>query len=198
MSVVITAVVEGVIDAAVITAAVRSCGAEIGTIYGQQGKDLIRKRLRGYENAARYSPWLVVVDLDNDASCAPELVSEWLPERSSRICFRVAVREIESWLIADHERFAAFLGVAASALPDDPDTVQNPKELVVALAARSRKRAVRADRTPRPGSRRNVGVAYPSRLVEFVTLREGGWQPNAARKNSASLDAALRCIERLR
>jgi hypothetical protein len=35
-------------------------------------------------------------------------IADWLPQPAQLMCFRVAVRELESWLLADAEALAAF------------------------------------------------------------------------------------------
>jgi hypothetical protein len=131
------------------------------------------------------------VDLDADAGCAPPLRAVWLPQPAPMMCFRVAVRAVEAWLLADREQLARFLGIAASRVPLAPETVLDPKRALVDLAARSRRRAIREDMVPRSGSGRSVGPAYASRLIEFV---DGYWRPEMATNNSDSL---RRCCERL-
>jgi hypothetical protein len=111
------------------------------------------------------------------------------------MCFRVVVREIETWLFADRQRLAAFLGVPVAHVPHAPEDVADPKAAMVNLARQSRRRDVRDDMVPRPGSGRAVGPAYASRLVEFVAYREASWRPEVAAEHSDSL---ARCIERLR
>jgi len=111
-SVVVSAAVEGTVDEAIVRRIIAVAGAEPGAVYGKAGKDYLRRKINGYNNAARHSPWIVLVDLDHDADCAPALCEEWLPTAAPRLCFRVAVREAESWLIADAEALAPFLSVA--------------------------------------------------------------------------------------
>lgn len=82
--IVITAAVEGIVDEAVVRRLVHHVGATAGDIHGKNGKASLRLRIRGYNNAARFSPWIVVVDLDRDADCAPPLRSDWLPSPASR------------------------------------------------------------------------------------------------------------------
>jgi hypothetical protein len=43
------------------------------------------------------------VDLDSDTGCAPPLCEQWIPGPAPFLCFRVAVREVEAWLMADAE-----------------------------------------------------------------------------------------------
>jgi len=193
-SVVVSAAVEGTVDEAIVRRIIAVAGAEPGAVYGKAGKDYLRRKINGYNNAARHSPWIVLVDLDHDADCAPALCEEWLPTAAPRLCFRVAVREAESWLIADAEALAPFLSVARSRIPTDPESLPRPKRDMVRLAARSRRRAIREDMVPRKGSGRVVGPAYPSRLVEFV---RNHWRPDVAAGRCESLRRAVACLRRV-
>ena len=169
-------------------------GGDSGTIYGRRGKTYLRQRIKGFNQAARYSPWIVLVDLDDDADCAAALRARWLPNPAPHLCFRVALREVETWLLADREAAARFLSVAKSRIPQHPEGVANPKEFVVKLARHSRRRDIREDLIPRPGSGRAVGPAYTSRLAEFASTK---WRPPVASERSDSLSRAIRCIQRL-
>ncbi len=194
MDAVVQASVEGVTDEAVVRRLIEHAGAQVGTVYGKEGKPALRQRVSGYNNAARWSPWVILVDLDRDADCAPPLCARWLPEPAPMMCFRVAVRAVEAWLLADADEMARFLGVSRTRLPDDPERLDDPKRTMVDLARRSRRRAIREDLVPRPGSGRPVGAAYASRLIEFT---ESGWRPNVAAGRSDSLRRAIACVERL-
>lgn len=191
MTIPITGAVEGAVDETVARRTLTAAGATVGPVYIANGKPALRTRLSGYNNAARFAPWLVLVDLDNDEECAPPFRNSWLPAPAEWMCFRVVVREIESWLLADRERFARFMGVSAARLPRDPDGVDSPRDVVVNLARRSRRRVIREDMVPRAGSGRRVGPLYPGRLIEFVSAI---WRPQEARSRSESLD---RCLQRL-
>jgi hypothetical protein len=111
--------------------------------------------------------------------------------------FRVVVREIEAWLLADHDRFTSFFSVPASAVPDQPDQLPDPKATLLATVARSRRKAIRMDMLPRPGSGREVGAAYTSRLIEFAGDGDQGWRPNVAALRSPSLSSCLTRLESL-
>ena len=52
---------------------------------------------------------------------------------------RVAVHQIESWLMADAERLSAFLSVGTSLLPGDPDGCHDAKHEMVRLVRESRR-----------------------------------------------------------
>ncbi len=192
---VIAGAVEGMVDEAVLRRLVWHVRGSVKAVYGKNGKTHLRKQLAGYNQAARFSPWLVLVDLDREADCAPLFRAAWLPKPASLMCFRVAVREIEAWLLADRERIATFLGVAVSRVPPDPEAEPDPKRTVVDLARRARRREIREDMAPRPGSGRTVGPAYTSRLIEFASHATAGWRSEIAAKRADSL---RRCLMRLR
>ena len=178
-------------------AVIRHVGGIPGPIYGIQGKQYIQQNISGYNQAANYAPWLVIVDLDQDASCPPPLRETWLPRPAPKMCFRVAVREIEAWLLADRMRIADFFGVDSRSVPTDVEALPDPKHAVLQLARYSRWKAIREDMLPRIGSGRDVGPAYNSRLIQFVTDSLRGWRPEVAARASESLRGCLRCLGRL-
>jgi hypothetical protein len=110
------------------------------------------------------------------------------------MCFRVAVRAVEAWLLADRERIANCLSISQQLIPDQPDNLIYPKLDLVNLARRSKSRNVREDLVPREGSRRSVGPLYTARLVAFAADETAGWRPDQAAACSESL---RRCIHRL-
>lgn len=191
---VLNAAVEGLVDEAVLRRLIDQAGGETGTVYGRKGKPYLRQRIGGFNQAARYSPWVVLVDLDGDADCAPTLCDEWLPDPAPNLCFRVAIREVEAWLLADAETLARFLSVARRSVPDDPERLPKPKAAMVNLGRQSRKGAIRKDMVPRRGSGRSVGPAYTSRLVEFASTT---WRPEVAAERCDSLKRAIWCLRRL-
>lgn len=193
--VVISAAVEGVVDEAVAKTLIRDAGAGHGQIYGKKGKPHLRASIDGYNNAARFYPWFVLVDLDHDAACVPDFCRSWVTVKSTNLCFRVAVRAVESWLLADHEAIAKFFSVPQALVPTDPDSEANPKQALVNLAARSRRRSIREDMVPRAGSGRPVGPAYTSRLIEYV--QSLSWRPAIAANRSQSLSRCRASLIRL-
>lgn len=193
-AIVVSGATEGIVDESVVRRLIRELGAEPGPVHGKNGKQHLRERITGFNNAARYSPWIVLLDLDHDAECAPPLRSHWLPEPAPFMCLRIAVRQVEAWLLADRENIAKFLAVAASRVPRHVETLTNAKEAMVDLARRSRRRDIREDMVPRPGSGRPVGPAYASRLIEFA---QGMWNPQEAARPSDSLRRSMNRLEAL-
>ena len=194
---VISGAVEGDVDEAVLRRLVEDAGGIVGPIYGKKGKALLCKRLAGYNNAARFQPWIVLVDLDEDEECAPPFRSRHLPKPADRMCFQVVIRSVEAWLMADRQRLARFLGVAESRVPAAPERETDPKRTMVQLATQSRFRAIREDMAPSPKGRRPVGPAYTSRMIEFALDNETGWRPSVAAQRADSLRRCVECLESL-
>jgi hypothetical protein len=190
---VFSAAVEGIVDEAAVVTIADYLAFTVGVCYVKRGKSLLDKSLSAYNQAARQSPWLIVRDLDHDARCATELVRMLLPEQAPHMCFRVAVREMEAWFLSDAANFASFIGVKTAAIPQDAEILLDPKEAVLQLAAKSRKRDIRRDMVPENAARRE-GPAYASRLIEFALYH---WDIGAARRTSNSLDRCLRALKRL-
>lgn len=180
----VSCAVEGSVDEAILRRIIEDSGGILGAVYGMRGKSLLRQRIQGYNNAARRAPWIVLADLDHDAECAPPFRDAWLERPAAKMCFRVAVREVEAWLLADRKSLARFLGVSSSIIPSSPESSENPKQELVNLARRSKRPAIQKDMVPRPRSGHSIGPAYSSRLIEFVRTR---WQPQVAESNSDSL-----------
>jgi hypothetical protein len=188
--------VEGFIDEVVMHRLMAHMQLEPGTIYGQHGKANLLQNLSKYNQAACHYPWVVVVDLDQDAECAPAYVTELLPTPAPQMCLRVAVRAVEAWLLADPERLAAFLHIPRHRVPTLPDAEADPKATLVSLARRSRSRTIHRDMVPRRGSGARVGPGYAGRIVEFVTTHTSySWRPAIAAEHSDSL---RRCLDALR
>jgi hypothetical protein len=183
--------VEGTIDEFVTRRLLDHVGLVAGNAYGRNGKVGLLKSLPKYNQAARFAPWFVVVDLDWDAECAPLIVNQWLPKPETGMRLRIAVRAIESWIMADFESLSIFLAVSSSKLPRLPDLDPHPKQTFVNVARTSRKKSIREDIVPRQGSGAQVGPRYTSRLIEFATQH---WRPDEAMKRSDSL---RRCVHAL-
>lgn len=166
----------------------------VGFAYGRQGCGYLKKTAAGWNAGARSTPFLLLTDLDETYPCPSALIQDWLGGRDRRhrnLLFRVAVREVEAWLLADTEGLAEYLGVNPRFVPADPEGLADPKAELVALARRSRSRDLRERLVPRPKSTAPQGRDYNACLREFV---EGRWNPVRASERSVSL---ARTVERL-
>jgi hypothetical protein len=165
----------------------------VGTRYRRGGNGYLKRTINGWNKAAAGVPFLVLTDLDQYA-CPSALLSSWLPvPRHANLLFRIAVREVESWLLADQVNLARFFGIAQSSIPARPDELPDPKQKLIDLARKSRNRRLREDIVPRKGSTAKQGPDYNVRLEEFVN---GIWNPRTAAESSPSLHRAILKIER--
>jgi hypothetical protein len=164
----------------------------VGTRYlGRQGAGYIKKRISGFNQAAKATPFLILTDLD-DEMCAPQLLQSWLSEPPSRnLIFRIAVREVEAWLLAHRDGIATFLGIQRDLIPSNVESLGNPKEVLIGLARKSRRGDIRKDIVPPDGSNRVQGPDYNGRLIRFV---EESWSPARAMENSQSLSSAAKAL----
>ena len=158
-----------------------------------QGKGKIKKRINAYNNAAQHGYFFVITDLDNDYECAPKLVNDWLTvKKSSNFLFRVAVHEIEAWLLADSENLADFFAISKKNIPKEPDNELDPKGIIISLANRSRKREIREAIVP-IDNYASIGPEYNVKLQTFV---RDFWNLELARKRSPSLDKAIEALKK--
>ncbi len=163
-----------------------------GIAHSSGGIVWIRSRIQNFNRAARGMPYLVLTDLDV-TECAPRLLQEWLPHgRHRNLLLRVAVREVEAWLLGCREALAKFLSVDPNLIPFDVDDIPDPKAFLVNLARRSRKKSVRQDIVPETGSTARVGPDYNGRLSQFVSEM---WDPVAAGLASPSLSRTIRALD---
>lgn len=184
--------VEGFVDEALGLRLLHLCGHEAGATFGKKGWTFIAEKASVYDKSCVAHGLLTLVDfMDTAEECAPAVVKSWLPHRSSRHIFRVVLREIESWILADREGISTFLGVHISKIPMNPELLPDPKQFLINLARTSRKRSVRRDLVPEQGYSSSEGPLYSSEVSRFVTTH---WNAANAREHSESLD---RCITRL-
>lgn len=190
--------VEGLTDEVVLHRLLAHTHLQPGTTYGKNGKAALLEKLPNYNRAAHHYPWIVVVDLDDDAECAPDYVVAILPQPAPQMCLRVVVRAIEAWLLADAERLAAFLDIPRNRVPTLPEAEADPKATLVRLARLSRSRAIIEDMTPREGSGAKVGPGYAGRLIEFVVGHHPhAWRPDVAAERADSLGRCLKALRQL-
>ncbi len=180
----IAGAVEGPVDEAVLRKVLNQAGATLYPIHVTNGKQELLRRLPGFNRAARSAPWVVLVDLDRSADCAPPARLNWLPDPAPLMCFRIVVRAVEAWLLADRTAIAGYLGVPVARIPADPERLDDPKQTLVNLARRSSRREIREGLVPRPESGRQVGPTYTSHMIEYA---QTAWRPEVAEQTADSL-----------
>jgi hypothetical protein len=160
----------------------------VGAVYPGHGFGNIRRRLTAFNNAAKGMPYFVLVDSDDQ--CPPAKIRGWLASPvHPNLLFRIAVMEVESWLLADRSGIASFLGIDRTLIPRNADQIADPKRFLVNLARKSRRRRLREAIVPRPRTTAQVGPDYNGQLSSFIA---NTWNPRKATNNSASL---LRCLK---
>ena len=187
-------VVEGQTDLHVVNRLLRHVGVSDIQQRESGGKGKILVNLSKYNEAAQYSTkWLVVLDLDRDADCAPGYVKNILPSPTKGMMLRIAVRSIEAWLMADRGKMAQFLKIPAANFPHNPDTEKDPKRFLIDLIRRRcRGKQFLYDMLPAEKSGREVGPGYSSRIANYV---QNSWRPEVAAQHSDSLARCIRALK---
>lgn len=158
-------------------------------VINTHGVTKLQAALKRYLGLTNISPVLCIAD--TDGRCVVDIIRRWTPRGiPSGFLLRFAVREAESWLLADAEAFAEFLRVPQSQIPRLPDEVDNPKQIIINLASRSSKRLLRQEMVSNRDSSK-PGVGYNMHLCDFAAQH---WRPLEAAKVSPSLS---RTIDRL-
>lgn len=172
----------------------------IGAIHRRGGYGYLRKTIGGWNEAAKFRPILVLTDLD-DHACPPALIENWLKSANpnANLMFRVAVREIEAWLLADWNGITEFLRIPKKYVRTCPrpipESLTDPKAALIELGGRSQSREIKLRVVPSTGSTARVGREYNDCMCEFV---DSVWDPKVARGHSESLDRSIRRLSNFR
>jgi len=181
--------VEGYVDEAAVRKLFSDLSLQVGAFHHASIPGF-GARLQRINMAARHSSWFALCDLDRE-ECAPIRCRQFLPEPAPGMCFRIAVRSVEAWFLADREGIARFLRVARNTVPSAPEAEPDPKSRLVELARRSRSRSVREGLAPVAGDRRRVGPECALMMSEFA---RDLWSPQRAADRAPSLRRAIvRC-----
>lgn len=192
---IVNTLVEGDLDEAAAVKILAATHHVPGVYYGKRGWGYIRNKIQGFNQAARVLHCLTLVDfMDTGLPCPPEVVTSWLPHRQPRMLFRVVVRELESWLLADRGNLADFLRVDLALMPLAPEWLADPKHELINIARHSRLRRIRSAVVPDAGTTAQVGKLYVSEMMQFIETR---WDLQVARASAPSLDRCLAALEAL-
>jgi len=135
----------------------------------------------------------MLTDLDSPEICPPTLIRSWVKGSLNRwFLLRVAVMEIESWIMADRQAVSEFLAIPTNRIPQNTDEIPSPKEFLVSLAQRSKNTRLRKALVPaRSAKTAKTGNEYNPLLSQFV--REH-WNLERAASVSPSLKRTLNRI----
>lgn len=184
---------EDALSEAVVEKILNSAPVDFRVVWKQRkrGFGYLKKNIRKFNEIANTYPVILVTDLDQ-SRCAFELTKNWLnTPRNPNLLFRVAVREVESWLLADREALAHFLNISVAKCPVSPDDILDPKQVLLNLVKKSRRREIKQDMLPVKGALSPVGLGYNARLSEFVW---NYWVVNRAIAKSDSLNRAWKSV----
>ncbi len=169
-------------------------GLAVSQLLRRDGFGYLRKRLRNFCEIASHTPVLLLTDLDTK-ECPPTLIEDWsrgdaIPKQ---LLIRVAVRQVESWLLADRDGMARLLKISVRKLPRDPDALPDAKRSLLQLAQRA-PRAIREDLVAESGATAAQGLGYNAVLSTFVRT---SWDPSQAELFSNSLARARMRVNEL-
>ena len=158
----------------------------------KDGFGYLRSKMDSWKQLAQRELVVLLTDLDRIV-CPVALLDDWLG--TSRVCpdnliFRIAEREVEAWLLADHKAFKQLMGQKVQP-PHEPDALPDPKQFLLTQAQRA-PRNIREDLVAKAGAMARQGLGYNARLVPWVKKQ---WCPKRAAERSPSLARARRALK---
>jgi hypothetical protein len=147
-----------------------------------RGNGQIKKNVEKFKGASRVVPHIILTDLDRHP-CPPELLESWnVGELPPTMLLRIAVHEVEAWLLSDRARIASFLHTAIEKVPSFPESINDPKQAMFSVVRKSRKHRLIEEIVPQTGA--HIGPLYNERLCDFVLNH---WHIESAVENAPSL-----------
>lgn len=181
--------VEGYVDEALAQKLVSHCGHQSGSTFGIKGWTYIQSKAKSFDQACFGQGLLTLVDLmDTKLLCPSLVVSEWVPDRNPLHIFRVVLREVESWILADRESIAEYLAVPVAKIPLLPEALDDPKRSLINLARTSRRKTVREALVPADGTSASEGPLYSSEIIKYIAEK---WDPERASEQAPSLAKSI-------
>lgn len=151
------------------------------------GFGYLKGRLPSLCKLSKVQPIVLFTDLDK-MNCPLKLMDLWFRgvSKPEGLLFRVVVREIESWVLADHKGFSEYFGISPAKLPPNPDLLPDPKAFLLKLVGGS-KREIRESMIAKKGALAIQGVGYNTILCDFIRT---SWTSSRAIQRSDSLEKA--------
>ena len=163
----------------------------INNEFGKTGNGYIRKNIKNFNYASKVTPFLVLTDLDMH-ECPIQLIEKWLDfKKDENLIFRIAVREIESWVIADAEGIAEYFKIDKTRIPKNPDQIIDSKQTLINLAKLSKSKTIKSGIVPRNGSTSKQGIQYNILIGKFI---RDFWKLERAKTRSESLQRATNAL----
>lgn len=160
-----------------------------------RGVTRLKANLPRYLKLARRGVFVLCIAGIDRAPCAPALVRKWLPRGvNDAFLLRFAVREAESWLLADRPNLSTFLHIPTNKIPTVPDELDDPKRTLLNAVRKHSSKALQAELIS-SGKAIAPGPGYNDCLSAFV---RGAWNPTDAAECSPSLRRTISRLEALR
>jgi len=163
------------------------------------GFGAIKRRAAAFQDMAKAGLYtFVLTDLDK-TDCPPTLIRDWFSippgqpiSLPPEVVFRVPVRELESWLLADRDAFASFMKIPKANFPNKPDDLSDPKESLFRIIRRKGRKKWQTDMLPQ-SPMASIGPLYNEMLCNFIREK---WDPARAADNSPSLGRTIVALMR--
>lgn len=178
--------VEGVTDEIFLRKVLSDLHIGVRAVYGKRGCAYIIEKGSGFAARGEYSGIIILADLCDVHRGCPLLARRRIAEQVPELCLlRFAVCELESWLLASRVGLSQYFGISAQLVPATPDELLDPKQVLVNLARRSRRRRIREMFVPPHGTSSDVGRGYVEGISEFMSNH---WDMYEARASSPSFE----------
>ena len=196
MCVVANYAVEDVLSETVMRRCFNHTNIESGASLGREGFGYLKRIAPALNNSAAGVPYVMLTDLDQ-VGCPPDLLADWMGTIPIHPDFllRVAVKEVEAWILADRKGLARYLGVPQANFPRVFEQLPDPKHELLMVARRSRHRRIREDIVAETAHGPVQGPDYNGSLSRFVTDQ---WDIDEAAVQCPSLRKMLGRLEELR
>lgn len=140
-------------------------------------------------------PVFLITDLDN-IQCPVELIKSWTQNTPAPpgMIMRVAVREVESWILADRDGFSGYTGIPVEKMALNADALSDPKRVLLNLVKRYARKKIKESLLPSKSSSSKIGWEYNAVLCQFA---RDVWSVDRAVRHSDSLRRAVNRLSSL-
>jgi hypothetical protein len=161
---------------------------------GKKGNGYLKTKMQNWIALAKQYPVVLLTDLDRLA-CPVALRTDWFENKPlpDTLCFRIAIREVEAWLLADTIAINTLMGKTIK-VTTEPEALEDPKTHLLNLVATKGSRALKEDMIRVDAGSVRQGVGYNARLCHMVRTE---WNPARAAERSPSLARARQRLAEL-
>lgn len=172
-------------------------GLQVGKTIIKKGITAIDKSMQQIISWSKREYVLLLVDFDRPSRkypCPVARINGWFQDSPcpEKLFARLAVNEVEAWLLADDDNMKKFLGVKSIKVRN-ADDIANPKKYLIELASK-RNKFFKIGFIKRGKDGIDRGVAYNKILSEWI---ESEWSPCNASLHSPSLKRAIKRLQDL-